>query len=274
MTTMSNDGRRGSVVVTGCGQGIGLVTARMLKRASYEVIGVDLDPEAAMRMDGDVRVVVGDAADSNVLQVAADAAQQLAPITGWVNNAAINVASNLHEPDQTTVRRIIDVNLMAYYWGCSVAVCRLLEQGTPGAIVNVSSVHGRVAYSNSAAYDVAKGGVDALTRYVAVEYGPVGIRANAVAPGPVRTQMVEEYLRSAVDPDVAVREMARVQPLRRVAEPAEIASVITFLLSDAASYLTAQSIAVDGGLTARSMDFPLPPGLPSDRSDRTDRHEH
>jgi NAD(P)-dependent dehydrogenase (short-subunit alcohol dehydrogenase family) len=147
------------------------------------------------------------------------------------------------------------VNLLGYYWGCAEAVQSFLSNGLSGTIVNISSVHGRASYANSAAYDVSKAGVDGLTRYVAVEYGPRGIRANAVAPGGVRTPMHESFVAAADDP-VAVEEMAaRDHPLRRIAEPAEIASVVNFLLSNAASFITGQSIAVDGGLTARCCTF-------------------
>jgi NAD(P)-dependent dehydrogenase (short-subunit alcohol dehydrogenase family) len=128
-----------------------------------------------------------------------------------------------------------------------------------GAIVNISSVHGRVAYGEAAAYDVSKAGVDALTRYIAVEYGPVGIRANAIAPGGVRTPLFAAGVAESPDPVRTEREAAWAHPLRRVAEPHEIAAVAWFLLSPEASFVSGQSIAVDGGLTARCMDFELDP---------------
>ena len=115
--------------------------------------------------------------------------------------------------------------------------------------------------ADAAAYDISKAGVDALTRYVAVEYGPVGIRANAIAPGGVRTPLYERFVAESADPERADSESAYAHPLRRIAQPREIAAVASFLVSDEASFVSGQSIAVDGGLTARCMDFELDPRI-------------
>ena len=104
-------------------------------------------------------------------------------------------------------------------------------------------------------------GVDALTRYVATEYGPVGIRANAIAPGGVRTPLFEKVVAESDDPERVEREAAYSHPLRRVAEAREIAAVASFLLSEEASFVSGQSLAVDGGLTARCIDFELDPTI-------------
>ena len=103
---------------------------------------------------------------------------------GWVNNVGIALMGNLHKPKEQEVEKIMKVNLMSHFWGSSEAISTWVRHRETGAIVNVSSVHGRSAFNMWAAYDVAKAGIDALTRYIAVEYGPVGIRANAVAPAP------------------------------------------------------------------------------------------
>jgi NAD(P)-dependent dehydrogenase (short-subunit alcohol dehydrogenase family) len=98
---------------------------------------------------------------------------------------------------------------------------------------------------------MVKGGIDALTRYTAVEYGPIGIRANAIAPGAIRTQMLVDVINKASDPAREESDMSALHPLSRLGEPGEIASVVNFLLSDESSFLSGQSIAVDGGATAR-----------------------
>ena len=163
----------------------------------------------------------------------------------------------LHDPHPGEVDETIRVNLMGAFWGCSEAVRTFLAQRTPGAIVNISSIHARAAFSGFAAYDVAKGGVSALTRYVAVEYGPAGIRCNAIEPGAFRTHMNQSVIDLAPDPARAAHEMAALHPLGRMGEPREIGSVAAFLLSDEASFLSGECIAVDGAATARC--FPYDP---------------
>lgn len=249
-----------SAVVTGCASGIGRATAELLAKRGYVVVGVDVDARAGEALNEELGrphiVMTGDVADQRVLERAGMAAAERGPLSGWVNNAGITRETPIHSADPAEVARLFDVNLMAYFWGCATAVRTFIGQKSRGAIVNISSVHGRAGYSGHAAYDAAKGGVDALTRYMAVEYGPVGIRTNAIAPGGVDTPAAAANL--AGD---ARREVEAKHPLRRIAAPSEIATVVEFLLSDSASFVTGVSLAVDGGLTARCWDFPLNPDL-------------
>jgi len=249
-----------AVVVTGCGRGIGRAILERAIDDGYVGIGIELDDSlaAALRRDAGPphAVLTGDVADQTVIDRARDAAASVGVLHGWVNSAGIVERTTLHNIDADVVQRVLDVNLHACYRGCGAAIQQFISQRTGGSIVNISSVHARAAYCGHAAYDVSKAGVEALTRYIAVEYGRVGIRANAVAPGGVRTPGAAGGLTPS-----ELDAISRKHPLDRIAEPAEIAGVVSFLLSPDASFVTGHTLVADGGLSARCWDFELDPKL-------------
>ena len=253
-----------SVVITGCGSGLGRAIFERLIEDGWAAVGLERDEaraDEARAIPGAGDVIVGDSSDRADLATASKRAAALAPLGAWVNNAAVAISGNLHEPVADEVARLVDINLMGYYWGCAQAVQTFIGQRSGGAIVNISSIHARAAFNGWAAYDMAKGGVNALTRYVAVEYGPVGIRANAIEPGAIRTPLLQGVIDADADPAKAEYDMAALHPMGRVGEPEEIASVAAFLISSGASFLSGECIAVDGAATARCYRYEPDPGL-------------
>lgn len=252
-----------SVVVTGCGTGIGRAILDRLLHVGWKVVGIEIQEKLASQAreqagsNGDV--IIGDVADTNVLETAAGCAQQFGPLLGWVNNAGLAISGNLHEPKRAEVERVFAVDLLGMFWGSSVAVRRFLDQRSGGAIVNISSIHSTVSFAGWAAYDTAKGGIDALTRYTAVEYGPVGIRANAIAPGAIMTPLFQQVVDDSADPEALLKDFKLLHALERPGYPEEVAAVASFLLSDDASFVSGQVLAVDGGATARNYYFPISP---------------
>lgn len=251
-----------SVVVTGSGKGIGRAIAQRLTDDGWSVVGLERSPGSGTVEEGIcVEVVLGDSSDRAAHERAASAAITRAPLVGWVNNAGITKRTPLHELDESVVRHIVDVNGFGYIWGSSVAVSAFIDQGIAGGIVNIGSIHGRASSTDHAAYEFTKGGIDALTRSVATTYGGLGIRANTVAPGGVRTPHLEAQIARSSDSEAEERALAEGPPVGRIARAEEVAAVTAFLLSDEAPYLTGQSIAVDGAWSASFGDVSVAPEL-------------
>ena len=254
-----------SAVVTGAGEGIGAAVCRRLIDDGYRVVGLDLDADllsAAERALGARFVgVVGDVGERAAHEAALAEARRDGRLVGWVNNAGIDIPARADETRETDLRRIIDVNLIGTALGSSIAVGAFLAQGEGGAIVNVSSLQAIRAFPSAFSYAASKGGIDALTRQLAIEYGSWGIRANVVQPGAIRTPMTERSLAMAEDQDAELRSYAELHALNRIGEADEVAAVVAFLVSDDASFVTGACIPVDGGAAARSYRYPPDPAL-------------
>jgi NAD(P)-dependent dehydrogenase (short-subunit alcohol dehydrogenase family) len=251
------------VVVTGAGSGIGLATTERLVQDGASVVGLDRDEaalaEAASKLGERFRPVAGDVGARASHEDAAAAAGSLGSLTGWVNVAGIWIATRAHDLDDEALAEVLRVNLVGTVLGCSVACRTWLELRTTGALVNVSSVESTAAFPSALAYEASKGGVDAITRQVAVDYGPAGIRCNAVRPGAIMTPLAERYLEGYEDREAMIQSWREPAPLGRVGEPEEVASVIAFLLSDEARFVTGTLVSVDGGAAARCFAYPPDP---------------
>lgn len=245
-------------VVTGAASGIGRGIAHRLAQ-DYTVILVDLNETALPKVEKEIieaghaaYSVLGDVGTRATHEAARKMAEAKGNLIAWVNCAGWTRGAPLHAfpNDPAVLDELISANQVGTFWGCAEAVASYTTRKVPGAIVNISSVHGRRAWPDHAVYEMTKAAVDALTRNVAVAYGPFGIRANAVAPGAIMTPSMKQSFIDAPDPVARRRSLELFTPLKRIGEPSEIAEVVAFLLSARASYVSGQSIAVEGGWTS------------------------
>lgn len=245
-------------VVTGAGSGIGRAIATKLANDSMVVL-VDINPKSLAEVELElssaghkVFSVLGDVSLRETHKRARALAEEKGTLVSWVNCAGWTRGAPMHDfpNDPAVLEELINVNQIGSFWGCAESVASFTTMKVPGAIVNISSVHGRRAFPDHAVYEMTKAAVDALTRNVAVAYGPFGIRANAVAPGAIMTPALEKSFVDAPDPVVRRQSLELLPPMKRFGKPSEIAEVVAFLLSTRASYLSGQSIAVEGAWTS------------------------
>jgi len=246
-----------AAVVTGAAAGLGFAVARQLVAEGTRVVGVDVDASRLAGASEEVgfEPVVGDIAEWSTHERAADAAEVLGRLAGWVNNAGIDVQGAAHEVGPEEVDHGLRVLLTGAIAGTVVAVRRMLP-ARAGSIVNVSSIQGVAAFPRYLVYGVAKTGVIHIARSVAVDYGPFGIRCNTVLPGTMATPMTDSVLPPGLPRDEALRREGELATLGRIAQPEEVAEVVCFLLSERASYVTGASVLVDGGAGARCFAYP------------------
>ena len=245
-------------VVTGSTTGIGLATARLLASEGARVVVSGRDPgrvEAAKAETGAVLGVAADLATADGVTALIDRAEgEAGPIDALVNNVGIATQAEFLDVPDIDWQRVWELNVMSYVRAIRAVVPRMRERGR-GSIVNVSSTAGKRPSTSMPQYSVTKAAVLSLSRLVADLYARHGIRCNAVTPGPTATDAWlgaggladQQADRTNTTRDQALESVAAGRPLGRLAEPDEIAAVIAFLCSDAATYVTGAAWSVDGG---------------------------
>jgi meso-butanediol dehydrogenase / (S,S)-butanediol dehydrogenase / diacetyl reductase len=240
-------------LITGAASGMGAACATALHRCGARVVLADLDADRGAQAAAglDALFLHGDVSDSAFCDRAVTATvDRHGRLDILVNAAGIMVRKKAIDTDDDTYHRVLGVNLDGTFYMCRAALRQMKAQGG-GAIVNFSSIWGLWAGANSAAYGAAKGGISVLTRALALDHGRDNIRVNAVLPGDVDTPLLRAGGRDEPLTDEDVLRMGESIPLGRVARPEEIASVVAFLASDEASYLTGILVPADGGYSAQ-----------------------
>lgn len=256
-------------LVTGAASGIGLAIAAAFIAEGAKVLLADVDTvkggAAAADLGAAAAFIRCDVADGAAVTAAvAEAVARFGRLDCLVNNAGIIHPADFLDLDVADFERVLRVNLTGAFLASQAAARQMIRQneadaalgqaGQGGAIINLSSVNGVLAIPNQTAYNVSKGGVDQLTRNTALALAPHGIRVNGIGPGSILTDL----LKVVMDSDEARARILSRTPLGRCGEVGEIASIAVFLASQAASYITGQTIYADGGRMA--LNYTVAPG--------------
>ncbi|MEM8798262.1 MAG: SDR family NAD(P)-dependent oxidoreductase [Pseudomonadota bacterium] len=254
-------------IVTGAAQGIGYAVAERLLRDGARVMIADINDDAGslavetLGEFGAVRFTHCNVAERlDVHNLVASTLEAFGDIDILVNNAGVVHGADFLDLEEDAFDRVLGINLKGSFLLCQAVarhmVDKVNEGGLPGAIINMSSINSVVAIPNQVPYSVSKGGVNQLTKVAALALAEYGIRVNAIGPGSIMTPMLATV---NADP-VAKRKVLSRTPMLRTGDPKEIASIVSFLASNDASYITGQTIYADGGRLALNYTVSVPEG--------------
>ena len=244
-------------IVTGATQGIGLACAERLLREGARVMLVDIKPEGASvarQLGEQARFFTADVSlKVDVDAMIAATMSEFGRIDILINNAGVTHAADFLDLSEDDFDRVLRINLKSMFL-CSQAAARHMVRQNSGCIINMSSVNAELAIPNQVPYVVSKGGINQLTKVMALNLAPHGIRVNGIGPGTILTELAKKAVLAS--PEARHTILSRT-PAGRCGEPEEIASVAAFLASDDASYMTGQTMYVDGGRLALNYTVPV-----------------
>lgn len=245
-------------VVTGAASGIGEAIVRLYLDAGAQVVAVDRDPrlnEQLKKQDttrtSRLRCVIGDVAEEDVhAAYVAEAVKSFGRLDVMVNNAGVSCVKPIadHTPEEWD--RVMNTNVKAIYWSARHVIPVMKSRGS-GLILNTGSISGVVGMGNQGAYAPSKGAVVQMTRQMAIDYAPFGIRVNAVCPGVVDTPLLRRSAAESGDPAKFLEGLGSASPIGRIAAADEIAEFFLFLASQRARFFTGAILMIDGGYSAQ-----------------------
>lgn len=242
--------------MTGVATGIGRATAKLFAIEGAHVIGADINEDGGISIaeevqasGGDLIFMKTDVSSESDIRALFKAASEVGGVDVLFNNAGVEVAKGLLDTTEEDWHKNVNVNLKSVFFCCKYAIQQMKEKGK-GVIINNSSVAGLVG-SFSPAYSAAKGGIIALTKALAADFGSDNIRVNCICPGAIETPMLERVIDFQGEPAEVRKRRMKNYPLGRFGHPDEVARTALFLASEDSSFVTGAAIMVDGGFTAK-----------------------